>query len=258
MMIEKISDNGFPPKPSLFMRLLRAATILFSATFLLPILIILLFRFLPIPTTSFMMQKRIAYWRGKSKTSVSYRWTRWKDIPSYVALAVVAAEDQKFPYHHGFDWEGIAEAQERNRRGKRLRGGSTITQQTAKNLFLWPEKSYVRKGLEAYFTVLLEILWSKQRILQVYLNIAEFGDGIYGIDAAAEKFFKKTPRDLTRYEAALLAAVLPSPKRLHADRPSPYVRERAAWILEQMSMLGDNYLESASMNRRPKRDRRHR
>ncbi|MDZ7345444.1 MAG: monofunctional biosynthetic peptidoglycan transglycosylase [candidate division KSB1 bacterium] len=257
-MIETSSDILLPQKRPLFKRLLRAGLVFLAVTLLLPLLTILLLRFLPVPTTSFMMQKRIAFWRGKSKTSVIYRWTRWEEIPRHAALAVVAAEDQKFPYHRGFDWEGIAEAQERNRRGKRLRGGSTITQQTAKNLFLWPKKSYIRKALEAYFTVLLETLWPKQRILHVYLNIAEFGDGIYGIGAAADRLFKKPPRELTRHEAALLAAVLPSPKRLHADRPSPYVRERAEWILGQMEMLGDNYLDFNPTSSRQRRNRPHR
>jgi monofunctional biosynthetic peptidoglycan transglycosylase len=160
-------------------------------------------------------------------------------------LAVVAAEDQKFPHHWGFDFESIADAvQEKGARG-RPRGASTISQQVARNLFLWPGRSYLRKGLEAYFTVLLELLWPKRRILEVYLNVAEFGDGIYGIAAAAQAFFGKRPADLGRAEAALLAAVLPNPRRLHARNPSAYVRERALWIEEQMIHLGGPaYLQS--------------
>jgi monofunctional biosynthetic peptidoglycan transglycosylase len=157
-------------------------------------------------------------------------------------LAVVAAEDQKFPYHSGFDLESISDAVEDRLRGDRLRGASTITQQTAKNLFLWPGRSFVRKGLEAWFTMLLELCWSKARILEVYLNIAEFGRGIYGVEAAAGHFFGKPAADLGPGEAAVLAAVLPSPKRLHANRPSAYVQDRARWILEQMRMLGPGYL----------------
>jgi monofunctional biosynthetic peptidoglycan transglycosylase len=153
-------------------------------------------------------------------------------------VAVVAAEDQKFPHHWGFDFESIAEAIEDQGPRRRVRGASTITQQVARNLFLWPGRSYVRKGLEAYFTVLLELFWPKRRILEVYLNIAEFGDGTHGVYAAAKTFFGTHPSELTPTEAALLAAVLPNPKRLHANTPSPYVEERARWIEEQMEQLG--------------------
>jgi monofunctional biosynthetic peptidoglycan transglycosylase len=153
-------------------------------------------------------------------------------------LAVVAAEDQKFPHHWGFDFESIEDAvQHKGPRG-RLRGASAITQQVARNLFLWPGRSYIRKGLEAYFTVLLEGLWPKRRILEVYLNIAEFGDGAYGVYAASQTFFSKRPAELQTQEAALLAAVLPNPARLHVRNPSAYVHERAGWIEEQMTRLG--------------------
>jgi monofunctional biosynthetic peptidoglycan transglycosylase len=151
---------------------------------------------------------------------------------------VVAAEDQNFPRHWGFDFESILDALQQQGRRRRLRGASTITQQVARNLFLWSGRSYVRKGLEAYFTLLLELLWPKRRILEVYLNIAEFGDGTYGVAAAAQRFFGKRPTDLQGQEAALLAAVLPNPARLHVRNPSAYVRERAGWIEEQMAHLG--------------------
>jgi len=153
-------------------------------------------------------------------------------------VAVVAAEDQKFPHHWGFDFESIAEAIEDQGPRRRVRGASTITQQVARNLFLWPGRSYIRKGLEAYFTILLELFWPKRRILEVYLNIAEFGDGTHGVYAAAKTSFGKHPSELTPSEAALLAAVLPHPKHLHANTPSPYVEERARWIEEQMEQLG--------------------
>ena len=149
----------------------------------------------------------------------------------------MAAEDQKFPVHWGFDPHSIAEAWEERRKGERIRGASTITQQVAKNLFLWPGKSFVRKGIEAYFTVLIETIWPKRRILEVYLNIAEFGRGVFGIAAASETFYKKTPDRLTRTQSALLAAALPNPRRLRIDRPSPYMRARAGWILNQMNQL---------------------
>jgi monofunctional biosynthetic peptidoglycan transglycosylase len=153
-------------------------------------------------------------------------------------LAVVAAEDQKFPHHWGFDFDSIANAVEHQGAKGRLRGASTITQQVARNLFLWPGRSYLRKGLEAYFTLLLELSWSKRRILEVYLNLAEFGDGTYGVAAAAQTFFGKRPTELQAQEAALLAAVLPNPTRLRVGNPSAYVRERAGWVEEQMAHLG--------------------
>ncbi|HSX63083.1 MAG TPA: monofunctional biosynthetic peptidoglycan transglycosylase, partial [Tahibacter sp.] len=153
-------------------------------------------------------------------------------------IALVAAEDQKFPLHHGFDVEAIRDAIEDAEDGERLRGASTISQQTAKNLFLWNGRSFVRKGLEAYFTVLIELCWPKQRIIEVYLNVAEFGDGIYGAAAASDVFFHKTPGALTPRESALLAAVLPNPRRLRVDKPSAYVQRRSAWIERQARQLG--------------------
>ncbi len=173
--------------------------------------------------------------RGAAAT---YQWTDWEAIAPHAALAVIASEDQKFPDHHGFDVEAIQMAIDDARDGGRLRGASTISQQTAKNLFLWPGRSLFRKGLEAYLTILIELCWNKQRIVEVYLNVAEFGDGLFGITAASERFFGKAPAELTADDAALLAAVLPSPGRLRADDPSPYVQERQAWIRRHMRQLG--------------------
>ena len=186
-----------------------------------------------------MVERRIAtFFRGERQTVIRYHWVGWKSISPQMRLAVVAAEDQKFPQHWGFDFESIADAVEHKTAKGRIRGASTITQQVARNLFLWQGHSYVRKGFEAYFTVLLEFLWPKRRILEVYLNIAEFGEGIYGVYAAAQTFFGKRPIELQTQEAGLLAAVLPNPVRLHPRNPSAYVRERASWIEEQMSHLG--------------------
>ncbi len=203
---------------------------------------ILYLRFMPPATSAFMLQRSLANLVSGQGAPIRYRWTRWAQISPSMRLAVVAAEDQKFPSHWGFDFESIAEAIEDHGPRRRVRGASTITQQVARNLFLWPGRSYVRKGLEAYFTVLLELFWPKRRILEVYLNIAEFGDGTHGVYAAAKTFIGKHPSALTPSEAALLAAVLPNPKRLHANTPSPYVEERARWIEEQMEQLGDAYL----------------
>ncbi len=160
-------------------------------------------------------------------------------------LAVLAAEDQHFATHWGFDLSALRYAWHYNQLHRRIRGGSTITQQTAKNLFLSPARSYVRKGLEAYFTLLLEALWPKRRILEIYLNVAQFGDGLFGAESASLHFFRKSARDLTSAEAALLAAVLPSPRRFQADHPSPFVKARRDWILRQMKQLGGaSYLKS--------------
>ena len=153
-------------------------------------------------------------------------------------LAVIASEDQKFPEHRGFDFASIGDALEDRDKGRRTRGASTITQQTAKNLFLWPGQSWLRKGIEAYFTVLIEWCWPKRRILEVYLNVAEFGRGVYGVEAAGRQYFRKSAAQLGPYDAALLAAVLPNPIRLKASSPSLYVRSRQRWIVDQMAGLG--------------------
>lgn len=172
------------------------------------------------------------------------RWTDWERISPDVALAVIAAEDQRFPDHVGFDLDSLRDAWQKARGGGSLRGASTISQQVSKNLFLWPGRSFIRKGLEAYLTVELELVWSKRRILEVYLNIAEFGEGVFGIGAASERFFAKAPAAITEEEAALLAAVLPNPSILRVDRPSAYVRERQSWIRRQMTRLRANGLLS--------------
>jgi len=166
-----------------------------------------------------------------------HEWVVWNRMSDAAPLAVVAAEDQRFADHTGLDFASIQSSIEKAERGGRLRGASTISQQLAKNLYLWPGRSFVRKGLEAYLTLLLEIFLSKKRILELYLNVAEFGPGIYGVGAAANYYFGRPAARLRDFEAALLAAVLPSPRRLHVDRPSPYVRERQFWILGQMGRL---------------------
>ena len=193
------------------------------------VLIVAMFRWLPVPVTLFMLQ---------DDGPTAHDWVAWQEISRHAAVAVIASEDQRFMAHGGFDFEAIDKAWTDARRGRRLRGASTISQQVAKNLFLWPAQSWLRKGLEAWFTLWIEWLWPKQRILEVYLNSAEFGRGIWGVEAASQHFFRKPAAKLNRHEAALLAAVLPSPKRFRVDRPSPYVQQRQAWILRQMAMLG--------------------
>jgi monofunctional biosynthetic peptidoglycan transglycosylase len=198
------------------------------------LLLILPWRWIPPPTTSFIVQN---WWETRNeKRETHYQWTPWEQISAHVPLAVVAAEDQKFPVHHGFDLESIEEAY--LERESRSRGASTISQQVAKNLYLWPGRSWIRKGLEAYLTLALELLWPKRRILEVYVNIAEFGRGVYGVGAASALYYRISPAKLSRQEAARLAAVLPSPRRFSAQNPSPYVLGRAAWIMVQMEQLG--------------------
>ena len=210
------------------------------AGFLLATLLLTaLMRWVPPPVSSFMLQRWVKALLSRDHSlRIRYQWAGWDRISPDAAIAVVAAEDQKFPGHFGFDFESILDAVKRNHRRRNPRGASTISQQVAKNLFLWPGRSLVRKGIEAYFTLLLEVMWPKRRILEVYLNVAEFAPGIYGIKAASETFFQKTPLRLSPEEAALLAAVLPNPKRYHLGRPSSYVRKRAARIQEQVRMLG--------------------
>ncbi len=202
------------------------------------ILSVLSLRWMSPPTTSFMLQHNFSAWLNeKNKFKIHYRWVDINRISIHAPIAVVAAEDQKFPIHWGFDRESIEEAWAERANGIRVRGASTISQQVAKNLFLWPGRSFLRKGVEAYFTLLIELLWPKRRIIEVYLNIAEFGNGVFGITAAGKIFFKKPPIRLTRWECALLAAVLPNPKRFRADKPSNYVLKRTEWIYKEMDRL---------------------
>ncbi|HLH32910.1 MAG TPA: monofunctional biosynthetic peptidoglycan transglycosylase [Terriglobia bacterium] len=196
-----------------------------------------LLRFIAPPFSMLMIERRVEAWRTGQKYSPQYKWVDFDRIAPSMRLAVIASEDQNFTQHHGFDWQAIQRAIDYDENGKRVRGASTISQQTAKNLFLWPERDWLRKGFEAYFTVLLESCWDKHRILETYLNIVEFGDGIYGVEAAAEQYFHKPAARLSAEEAALLAAVLPNPHRLKANAPSAYVRERQQWILQQMGHL---------------------
>lgn len=194
---------------------------------------VFLYRFVNPPVTPLMVMKYF----GDGKP-IKKEWKNYDEISGNMKLAVIAAEDQTYPLHGGFDVNSIIGAIEDKNRGKRLRGASTISQQTAKNVFLWPSRTWTRKGAETYFTFLIEKLWGKKRILEVYLNVMETGPGIYGAEKASEIYFGKPAKNLTRAEAALIAAVLPNPERMSPGRPSEYVRERQAWIMGQMSNLG--------------------
>lgn len=224
---------------SLPARVARAAGLALVAAVAASVLMVLALRWVPVPVTAFMLADRVAALAsGEKGYDFAHDWVAWESITPHAAMAVIAAEDQKFATHRGFDLESIDQALEEAKRGRRLRGASTITQQVAKNLFLWKGQSWVRKGLEAWFTVLIEALWPKRRILEVYLNSAEFGRGTWGVEAAGRRFFGKPAAKLTRAECALLAAVLPSPRRFRVDAPSNYVRQRQGWILGQMAALG--------------------
>jgi monofunctional biosynthetic peptidoglycan transglycosylase len=210
------------------------------------VVLILPLRWLPPLTSSFMLQRYFQDVHGPKgrEAEIHYQWVPYAAISPYMALAVVAGEDQKFPLHEGFDFEAIETALKDRIKGKPLRGASTISQQVVKNLYLWPGRNLLRKGLEAWLTLLMEILWPKQRILEVYMNIAEFGEDTFGVEAASRRFFNKTAAHLNRQEAALLAAVLPNPQEYQVEAPSAYVRKRQAWILRQMRQLGGpDYLQ---------------
>lgn len=204
----------------------------------LNIVLVLVFRFVPVPVSGLMVQRRIEAWTGGKPYTSRHRWVPLEEISPSLGAAVIAAEDQTFTEHFGFDWQAIEKAVQHNEHSRRKRGASTVSQQTAKNLFLWNSRSWTRKGFEAWFTLLIEAGWSKRRILEVYLNIVEFGDGVYGAEAAARTYFGKSAKRLTPSEAALLAAVLPNPRKFHANAPSEYLRGRQAWILSQMRQLG--------------------
>jgi monofunctional glycosyltransferase len=220
----------------------RSARAVLSIVLLLVVLsfaFVAVFRWINPPYSAFMAEAQIAAWTSRDSSYLfRHSWVDLNRISPNLPLAVVASEDQKFPEHWGFDVESIEKAYALNQHSHRVRGASTISQQVAKNLFLWSGRSYFRKGLEAYFTLLIEGCWPKRRILEIYLNMAEFGHGTYGAEAAAQRFFHKNAARLSRSDAAVLAAVLPNPVRLSAAAPSRYVQQRRDWILGQMQALG--------------------
>ena len=195
---------------------------------------VLLYKWVPVPFTPLMA---IRYFENPEE-EIYHDWVPMEEISDNLKLAVIASEDQNFPSHNGFDYKAIQKAMEDNKKGKRVRGASTISQQTAKNIFLWPQRSWFRKGLEVYFTFWIELLWSKERILEVYLNSIEMGKGVYGAEAAAQAWFKKSAENLTAYEAAAIAAILPNPREYRANPASSYIGGRQGWIVRQMRNLG--------------------
>lgn len=237
-------------KKSFGRRFARALLVAVAAVFVVTALPVIAMRWMDPWYSAFMLDSALDASRaGKAKYSTDYRWRDLEQISPHAAVAVIAAEDQFFPFHTGFDFKSIREAIRSNekqatRKRPRVRGASTISQQVAKNLFLWSGRSWFRKGCEAYFTLLIELTWPKERILEVYLNVAQFGDGIYGVEAASKRFWRKPSAQLNRYEAATLAAVLPNPITFKANAPSSYVTKRRDFILDQMRRLGGpNYLD---------------
>lgn len=238
-MTDHAGPGAARPRRSIARRLLRWLLAIIAAFVALTWLLVLVLRFVAPTTSAYMLERQVAQaWRGDHDYRARYRWVPFDRIAPVAPLAMVAGEDQTFPFNHGFDIASIRTAIAEAEDGGRLRGASTITQQTARNLFLWSGGGYFRKGLEAWFTVLIDLTWPKRRILEVYANIAEFGDGIYGVEAASQAYFDRPASRLTAHQAALLAAVLPDPRDWHADHPSPYVQRRAAWIERQMRQLG--------------------
>jgi monofunctional biosynthetic peptidoglycan transglycosylase len=233
-----MSQTGKPArfqrvKKNLF-RIIRFALILFFGS---SILFTLLFRFLNPPATPLMLIRVVENIADGKQPSITKDWKNLDEISPNLVLAVIASEDNNFESHYGVDFKAIEKAKKLNAKGKKMRGASTISQQTAKNAFLWPARNYLRKGLELYFTGLIELSWGKKRIMEVYLNIIEMGDGIYGAEAASQLYFHKPAKNLTREEAAAIAAVLPNPRKWRPDKPTQYIARKKAWILAHMNYM---------------------
>ncbi|WP_268798464.1 monofunctional biosynthetic peptidoglycan transglycosylase [Pseudomonas huanghezhanensis] len=215
------------------------------------VVLVLILRWVPPPFTALMVERKVESWFNGQPIDLQRDWEPWDKISDDLKIAVIAGEDQKFAEHWGFDIDAIQAALAHNERGGSIRGASTLSQQVSKNLFLWSGRSYLRKGLEAWFTGLIEILWSKQRILEVYVNSVEWDDGVFGAQAAAQHHFNVNASQLSTQQASYLAAVLPNPREWSASRPSSYVSRRAGWIRQQMRQLGgDEYLTGLNHSRR--------
>lgn len=230
----------------IFKALLLSA-IFFAGSSLLAVVV---YRWVPVHLTPLMLSRSVENW-GNSDFSTQKKWVPIERISHNMVLAVMASEDNNFMEHSGFDWEAIQRAIEHNKRSKRIQGGSTISQQVAKNVFLWHGRSYLRKGLEVYFTFLIETFWSKERIMEVYLNVIETGNGVYGAEAAARKYFKKPAAKLSKSEAAIIAAILPNPRRWNPNKPTQYILSRQAQIVRLMGLLGEVELKPPAPSKKP-------
>jgi monofunctional glycosyltransferase len=209
------------------------------AFFVLSIVSVVIYRWVPVPITPLMLIRDVEQLKNDKGVIMEHDWVSLEEISPKLQLAVVCSEDQNYLKHFGVDWGAIQKAMKENEKGKRVRGGSTITQQTAKNVFLWQGRSYLRKGLELWFTLLIEVFWSKERIMEVYLNSIEMGNGIYGAEAAAQHWFHKSAKKLSKDEAAAIAAILPNPLRYKANPANGYISGRKAWIKQQMNFWGN-------------------
>lgn len=228
-----------------FQGFFKGLKIVIIAFFVLSFLAVLSLRWINPPTSSFMIQRQLeALLNGRENFELYHDWVNYENMSPYIKLAAITSEDQNFPNHWGFATEQIKKVVKSYSRGEELRGASTITQQTAKNLFLYPAQNFFRKGLEAWFTLLMELLLSKERILELYLNIAAFGDGVYGVKAAAAKYFNTIPANLTMVQSALMVTALPNPDEYSLAAPSPYMINRRNWVLQYMLYLGgESYLK---------------
>jgi monofunctional biosynthetic peptidoglycan transglycosylase len=218
-----------------FLRIFGKIALYFFAS---SIIAVIVFRFVPVPVTPLMIIRSVLQIAAGESPKILKDWVSYNEISDNMKLAVIASEDQKFFKHNGFDIEAIQKAFEKNKKKKRIKGASTISQQTAKNVFLWPARSWVRKGFEVYFTFLIELVWNKERILEVYLNVIEMGDGIYGTEAAAQTYFKKSAEKLSASQAAMIAACLPNPRKFKVNKPSGYIFKRQSWIVRQIKNIG--------------------
>lgn len=208
---------------------------------ILSVLSVIVYRFVPVPFTPLMVIRAIDQKSSGKEMTCSHHWVSLEEISPYLQRAVVASEDAGFFEHNGFDFSAMKKAYEKNKQGKKIRGGSTISQQTAKNVFLWPGRSYVRKVFEAYFTFLIEIFWSKKRILEVYLNSIEMGDGVYGAEAAAKHWYHKSAKKLNKYEAAGIAVILPNPRKYKPIHSSNYINRRKGTVAKYIDMIYLDY-----------------
>lgn len=219
-------------------KILKIFRLVVGLLFVSSILSVVIYRFVPVVFTPLMLSRCFEQMRKGEDIKLYHSWVSLKEISPYMPVAVIASEDQRFLSHHGFDYKAIEQAAKENlNSSKRLRGGSTISQQTAKNVFLWQGRSWIRKGLEAYFTFLIETMWSKQRIMEVYLNSIEMGNGIYGVQAVAKHNFGVEAKDLSRSNCALIAATLPNPRRFSSKSPGPYMYKRMKQIERQMIFI---------------------
>lgn len=240
---KKDKNVGIMKLDSRYMKLIGVRILKFVRNFIIfffvsSILFVLLYRWVPVPITPLMVIRTTEQLFSDGDVRILKDWTPINSISPNMVRAVIASEDNKFLSHSGFDWEAIEKAREMNKKGKKLVGASTISQQVAKNVFLYPKRSYFRKGLEAYFTFLIEKMWSKERIMEVYLNVLETGHGIYGVEKASRIYFHKSAKDLTQSEAALIAASLPNPLKMNPQKPSNYMTRRQSTIMRVMRQLG--------------------